>query len=381
MDREIKNCILEGYEEIKKDIYDNDKDKITNMENSELCFDEIEAVSAYYESEYEETMCSNPRDKVTIHKSAYSVIKTLMHLRYISTDNDKVDKIHKGGERLPLGLLYANEFFCWNVVMRIYDVFRKEIGLLPESEQDTKEWPPYCELHFEKTRNSVVATFIRARNRLSDITPGYIHILFELLLQKHKNISAELVGKLLNRSGFKTFLTFWGQKTATIGLMYCDLDKFKQVNDDNTNHEVGDEILRKVADVLSATCEKHNGITARVGGEEFCLAFNYPDQNVNVSQKLNQIYTEIRQELQKIERPNAKEECIEYKKYMTMSVAGGIAPLPSGYDHKNIENWFGQLDEVVYSIKESGRDDYRFVQLSLMDVKNKPWEMSAEEEG
>jgi diguanylate cyclase (GGDEF)-like protein len=367
MDERIKTCIAKGYEVTKKMIDYLDVHKITNRENFMPCYHEIEVTGTYYKREYEETMPIELRDKETYFKSTYSVIKTLMHLRYISINNDEANKIYDGGKSLPRGLRYANELFCWNVVYHIYELYIKaKNAQRPVSTQEKNKWPPFCKLHFVKTKNSVVTTFFRSRNRLSDISPGYIALLFELLTQRHKNISAELVGKLLNRSGFITYLTFWGQKTATIGLMYCDLDKFKQVNDDNS-HEVGDMILRKVAAVLSAICEKYNGIPARVGGEEFWLAFKYTDQNVDITQELTKISMELRQELQKIKRPNPKTKCIskgEYKKYMTMSVAGGIAPMPNGFDHKNIGGWFDQLDKVVQSIKKSGRDKYKFVQLS-----------------
>jgi diguanylate cyclase (GGDEF)-like protein len=384
MEEEIKNCILEGYKKTKKLIDEFDKKKIINIENIELCFDVIESVGAYYKREYEENMYNKPSDKESIHKFTYSVIKALMHLRYFSIDNDKVDKIFKKrGKSFPRGLIFANEFFCWNVLYHLYEIYRKVlISQLPASEQDIKEYPPYCELHFEKTKNAVAKTFFGARNRLGDITPGYIHIVLELLLQKHNNITADLVGKLLNRSGFITYLTYWGKKEATVGFMFCDLDKFKQVNDDNS-HEIGDMVLRKVADVLSTICEEHNGIPARVGGEEFWLAFNYTDPNVNVTEDLAQIYKELQKKLKKIKRPKPDPKRIsnkEYKKYMTMSVAGGIAPMSKGYDPKYIGNWFDQLDEGVSSIKNSTRDAYKFVPLRRWNSKKKAG-INVEKEG
>jgi diguanylate cyclase (GGDEF)-like protein len=366
MNEEIKNCILKAYEDTKEYISNLDENKITNIENFELSFDEIEAVAAYYNREYDASLPSSLREIKIIHRPAYSVIKTLMHLHYISIDNEKMEKIYDSGNSLPSGLRYANEIFCWNVMFYLYEFNLKLNSQLPVSKQDIKEWPPYCELHFEKTKKSVTLTFFLSRNRLSDITPRYIESIFELLTQMHINISADLAGKLLNRSGFITYLKYWGQKTATIGLMFCDLDKFKQVNDDNS-HDVGDIILRKVTDVLVAICEKHDGIPARVGGEEFRLAFNYTDTNVDVTSELKQISDELKQELQKIERPGWKKEFVdkgEYKEFMTMSVAGGIVPMPNEFNHENIRKWFDQLDEVVQSIKDSGRDGYKFVDLS-----------------
>jgi len=367
MDERIKKCILEGYEDTKKLIDYLDEYKITNIENIKVSFDAIDMVGAYYNREYEETM-PGARYKETFCKSAYSVIKTFMHLRYISTDDDKVSKIYNSDKLLPCELRYANEIFCWNVLIHIYKIFiKEEASKLQASTQDIKELPPFCELHFIETRKSVVETFFQSHNRLGDITPAYIELLFELLTQRHSNIAAGLVGKLLNRHGFITYLTDWGKDTAAVGLMCCDLDKFKQVNDRNS-HLKGDEILRSVADVLSAVCEKYHGIPARVGGEEFWLAFNFTTPGDDIEQKLTQIFRELQQELKKIDRPNpdpARVSCGEYKNYMTMSVAGGIVPMPKGYGKEEICTWFDDLDAGVRSVKESSRDDYKFIRLSL----------------
>jgi len=377
MNAAIKDCILKGYQKTKVSIDSLDEHKIINQKDIEPHFPSIDEVCAYYDREYD-GIVQNPKDIETFHKSTYSAIKTLMHLRFFSADEAKAGGIYGGGKHLPRGLLYANEILCWNVLMHIYDDYIKVI----HSQHQALEYSPYCELHFDETMRSVVTTLFRSRNRLSDITPSYIQLLFDLLMQRHSNISANLVGKLLNRSGFITYLSHWGQKTGTLGLMNCDLDKFKQVNDDN-NHAMGDIVICKVADVLSAICNKHNGIPARVGGEEFWLAF-YEQEQIsidNVKQKLANIFNELQQELKKIERPNPNQKCLsdnEYKEWMTMSVAGGIAPMPTGYGSEEIGKWFEQLDEGVYKVKTSGRDNYEFVRLTLTHAKNNFW-ASAEE--
>jgi GGDEF domain-containing protein len=391
MDETTQSCILHGYEDTKKIIDELDEDKITNIENIKVSFDEIDVVYAYYTREYEGTLPDARKNKNSFFKTVYSVIKTLMHLHYISIDNDRVKKIYNDDKRLPSGLRFANEIFCWNVLIHMYKIYIKDKNSQRQaSMQDIKEWPPFCELHFEETIKSVVTTFFQSRDHLSDITPAYIELLFELLTQRHSNISAGLVGKLLNRHGFITYLTYWGQETAAVGLMYCDLDKFKQVNDNNS-HLKGDEILRSVADVLSAICEKYHGIPARVGGEEFWLAFNFttPGDNGNptpgsiIEKELNDIFKELQQDLKRIDRPNPDPACVsrgEYKNYMTMSVAGGVVPMPKGYGKEEIGEWFDELDAGVRSVKETSRDDYKFVRLSLPNNKNTLWARSSEEE-
>lgn len=60
-----------------------------------------------------------------------------------------------------------------------------------------------------------------------------------------------------------------GDRPLAVGLV--DLDHFKQVND-TCSHEVGDEVLRRVARILEAVASTVEGaFAARLGGEEFLL--------------------------------------------------------------------------------------------------------------
>ncbi len=55
--------------------------------------------------------------------------------------------------------------------------------------------------------------------------------------------------------------------SRSIGLLYIDLDGFKKVND-NWGHDVGDELLQKVGNIL-IEFSRSSDIVARLGGDEF----------------------------------------------------------------------------------------------------------------
>ncbi|WP_163579898.1 diguanylate cyclase domain-containing protein, partial [Klebsiella pneumoniae] len=52
-----------------------------------------------------------------------------------------------------------------------------------------------------------------------------------------------------------------------LAVMYIDIDEFKAVND-ALGHQIGDELLRAIADRLRS-CLGETDVAARLGGDEF----------------------------------------------------------------------------------------------------------------
>ncbi|GAA2903514.1 hypothetical protein Acy02nite_28830 [Actinoplanes cyaneus] len=78
----------------------------------------------------------------------------------------------------------------------------------------------------------------------------------------------ELTG-LVNRRRFFALLEEAVRSGAGVAVLYCDLDRFKAVNDEY-GHEAGDEVLRVFADRLRGTLRAED-IAARIGGDEFLI--------------------------------------------------------------------------------------------------------------
>jgi diguanylate cyclase (GGDEF)-like protein len=56
-------------------------------------------------------------------------------------------------------------------------------------------------------------------------------------------------------------------------VLFCDLDKFKEINDTH-GHRVGDEVLGAVAERLRAGLRHADDVAARVGGDELMVVLH-----------------------------------------------------------------------------------------------------------
>lgn len=80
---------------------------------------------------------------------------------------------------------------------------------------------------------------------------------------------------------------------GSIAVLAIDLDGFKAVND-RLGHATGDDLLKQVAERMSATCAKFSNsiMTARLGGDEFVVmldAADGPDGIVNQAEELRSV--------------------------------------------------------------------------------------------
>jgi diguanylate cyclase (GGDEF)-like protein len=102
---------------------------------------------------------------------------------------------------------------------------------------------------------------------------------------------------LLNRVGFRQridgVLSSVGTQHAPVGLLFVDLDDFKQVNDIH-GHDFGDELLRQAAERLAAIGRGGDEV-ARLGGDEFAVILadvNRDDQVLAAEQRVRDAFLE-----------------------------------------------------------------------------------------
>lgn len=75
---------------------------------------------------------------------------------------------------------------------------------------------------------------------------------------------------LLNRRGFDELAKVALRSKGNAGVLMCDIDNFKGVND-RFGHDFGDHVLVIVANIFRSFAEEELAVVARHGGEEFVL--------------------------------------------------------------------------------------------------------------
>ncbi|MDJ0948051.1 MAG: EAL domain-containing protein [Alphaproteobacteria bacterium] len=124
-----------------------------------------------------------------------------------------------------------------------------------------------------------------------------------------------------------------------VGLMFMDLDRFKNVND-TLGHGVGDELLKMVAKRLRACC-RETDIVARLGGDEFAVIVTNIEEVSGVTVLADRIIAAL-------EAPfSIKGQEIE------SGTSIGIAIYPD--DFSNIKELMSNADLALYRAKDHGR--------------------------
>lgn len=168
---------------------------------------------------------------------------------------------------------------------------------------------------------------------------------YSLQAQIHKMAQYDSLTGLLNRTLFMNRLaqavTEARRYDHSVGLVCLDIDHFKQIND-TYGHNVGDEVIKEIANRIS-TCVRDSDSIARFGGDEFTILLPNakPHEGHFVAQKL----------LKEIPQPLYLKECILY-----VHPSIGLAHFPN--TAANHHELLKQGDAALYKAKQQGRSQY-----------------------
>jgi diguanylate cyclase (GGDEF)-like protein/PAS domain S-box-containing protein len=138
------------------------------------------------------------------------------------------------------------------------------------------------------------------------------------------------------------------------GFMFIDLDRFKTIND-SLGHQVGDELLKRVAQCLTA-CTRATDTVARLGGDEFAVILENlgNDDDEGAQQVADKMIASMGAPM-----------LIE-SQHLSTSCSIGISLYPT--DGKDSATLMKNADVAMYYAKEKGRNNYQFFSAD-MNVK------------
>lgn len=152
---------------------------------------------------------------------------------------------------------------------------------------------------------------------------------------------------LPNRTLFYSDLTDVLEKaksnTERIGIMFVDLDRFKNIND-TFGHSTGDALLKAVASRL-ASCLRPGDSVSRLGGDEFAI-FMPGITRKGAADIANQI----------IEKVSESIVLGHLETYITPSI--GICMFPD--DGDDVESLLKSADAAMYLAKDKGKSNFQF---------------------
>ena len=124
-----------------------------------------------------------------------------------------------------------------------------------------------------------------------------------------------------------------------LSVALVDIDHFKQIND-TFSHQVGDDVLRIVGQILESSCRGID-FAARYGGEEFALVFS----QTNLAGAL----IACERVRQRIEQHN----WASLRPYLKVTVSIGVSCDPTLPNHEKL---LQAADEQLYAAKRAGRN-------------------------
>lgn len=154
--------------------------------------------------------------------------------------------------------------------------------------------------------------------------------------------------KMNNRFAFyqklETALEHAKNKEQNLAILFCDLDRFKHIND-TLGHDVGDELLVSVAEIARDVLPK-DAILCRYGGDEFIFAIPNIKDNKEIEEHCREFLFALSQPI----------EIKNHSVNITSSIGVSMYPNHS----RSCEALISKADMAMYSAKEKGKNTFEF---------------------
>lgn len=179
----------------------------------------------------------------------------------------------------------------------------------------------------------------------SDITQAKLqHQKLEKLA--HYDALTDLPNRILFSDRFNQALAHCKRDKTMLGVVYMDLDGFKQVND-NLGHDAGDQLLIEVAGRLKS-CLREGDTVSRLGGDEFALLMSSIESRAHCELALQRIHHAI------------SEPYTIGGQSVKIGISSGVTLYPLDKSDPNF--LLRHADQAMYRAKQQGTNRFEFFQ-------------------
>jgi diguanylate cyclase (GGDEF)-like protein len=150
-------------------------------------------------------------------------------------------------------------------------------------------------------------------------------------------------------------LTRAARSRFNVGILYCDLDGFKEVNT-RFGHAGGDQLLVEMARRLKVLC-RNSDTVSRVAGDEFVLLL----EDVSGPQEMEEVAQRV---LESLSEPVELEDGVAHTgASIGMVLTPGIPRAGMG----SVQKLVRQVDAAMYAAKDAGKNAYAWFSPEMLD--------------
>ena len=164
----------------------------------------------------------------------------------------------------------------------------------------------------------------------------------------HHDALTDLPNRTLFNSRLEGALR-WLRRDEQLAVLFIDLDNFKNIND-TLGHQIGDALLKTVADRLRE-CVRETDEVARLGGDEFVVVQTKVEQPSDVALLARRVRDAITQ------------PCYLDDHHVIVDTSIGIAMAPG--DGVTCDELVKNADLALYGAKASGRGTFSFFEQEM----------------
>ena len=198
------------------------------------------------------------------------------------------------------------------------------------------------ELHVAPVRgdNGEVTHYVGILNDITDRK----HYEEQLEYQANHDSLTDLPNRNLLQDRVHQAIAYARRHQCMAAVLFLDLDNFKFIND-SLGHEIGDQVLKHVAQRLTASIRDGDTV-ARQGGDEFVLVLNEVVELEDVKLIMQRIFRSLAQPI-RIQK---------YELYVTCSIGVSLYPR----DGVDVPTLLKYADLAMYRAKEHGKNNFQF---------------------